>query len=73
MKYNKLDVVGVPYCNKQSIVSNKIEKREILNIELNKTGSKTITIIMMNPSKADSTCSDRTINKLITFFKKQVL
>ncbi|WP_079506913.1 DUF1643 domain-containing protein [Mesobacillus jeotgali] len=64
-------ILGEPHCEKETIVNTKqnfIEKRDFLNIELNKQGYKTITIVMMNPSKADSRQSDNTINKLIEFF-----
>ncbi|WP_051290030.1 DUF1643 domain-containing protein [Paenibacillus massiliensis] len=64
---------GNPICQRDVIVQTDdklIEKREILRVELNKLGDKSVSVIMMNPSEADSTQSDVTVNKVIEFFVK---
>ncbi|GAS81164.1 DUF1643 domain-containing protein [Paenibacillus amylolyticus] len=43
--------------------------RSLLQLSLNKiSNSKNVTIIMMNPSKANQKSSDQTINRIIDFF-----
>lgn len=71
VKYVSKYKVGKPICKKERIVDNDsliIEKRELLKVELNKQGDKIVSVIMMNPSKADSNHSDSTVNKIIKKF-----
>ncbi|ANP80428.1 hypothetical protein BAQ53_06020 [Bacillus sp. B25(2016b)] len=71
VKYVDEHKVGKPICKKERIVDNDnlfIEKRELLKVELNKQGDKIVSVIMMNPSKADSNHSDSTVNKIIKKF-----
>lgn len=73
MRYISRNIIGNPFCQREIIVQTYdklIEKREILQIELNKLGDKSVSVIMMNPSEADSTQSDGTVNKVIEFFVK---
>ncbi|WP_408894395.1 DUF1643 domain-containing protein [Paenibacillus taichungensis] len=43
--------------------------RSLLQVSLNKiSSSKNVTVIMMNPSKANQNYSDQTINRIIDFF-----
>ncbi|MEC0244158.1 DUF1643 domain-containing protein [Paenibacillus dokdonensis] len=73
-KYKARYVKGKPVCKRDEVVQTKdkkIEKREVLKIELNKPGNKTVSVIMMNPSEADSDKSDGTVNKVIEFFINQ--
>ncbi|SFM42081.1 hypothetical protein SAMN03159341_13220 [Paenibacillus sp. 1_12] len=73
MRYKRGQIVGVPLCDKETIVETNeklIVKREILQIEINKDGDKTVAVIMMNPSEADSIKSDGTVNRVIAFFLK---
>ncbi|WP_158630137.1 DUF1643 domain-containing protein [Cohnella sp. AR92] len=72
-KYTARYIKGKPVCKRDEVVQTndkKIEKREILEIVLNKPGNKTASVIMMNPSEADSDKSDGTVNKVIEFFVK---
>ncbi|QSB09087.1 DUF1643 domain-containing protein [Lysinibacillus fusiformis] len=71
VSYNKEYLVGKPVCEKEEILTGDdycIHKRELLRVELNKKGEKIASIIMMNPSKADSDQSDTTVNKIIEMF-----
>ncbi|CEN26830.1 DUF1643 domain-containing protein [Paraclostridium sordellii] len=57
------------YCDKSQLSNTiNLSKREILELPLKCTGSHCATIILMNPSKADCTQSDGTVNKIIEFF-----
>ncbi|MBY0117985.1 DUF1643 domain-containing protein [Paenibacillus xylanexedens] len=49
---------------------DEIEKREYLSVTLKSSGIKQLTVIMMNPSNADSEESDATINKIVKHFNK---
>ncbi|KJD40525.1 hypothetical protein QD46_07705 [Paenibacillus polymyxa] len=72
-KYISKNIIGEPVCERSIIVQTDaklIEKREILKIKLNKSGNKSVSVIMMNPSEADSAKSDGTVNKVIKFFVK---
>ncbi|PFM92593.1 hypothetical protein COD05_06215 [Bacillus cereus] len=71
MDYKRKHIIGEVICDKKLIVKTNerlIEKRELLQVELNKKGTKMVTIVMMNPSKADSKQSDGTVNKVIEYF-----
>ncbi|MFV9832885.1 hypothetical protein A4A36_20590 [Bacillus subtilis] len=71
-------MVTIPYPNyviKDTIYSDRstfieelsIDKRTILEIELKNNSNKITTFILMNPSSADSTLSDATINLLLEY------
>lgn len=47
----------------------KTSYRYALQIPLDRKGSKQYAVIMMNPSTADSACSDQTINRVIRFIE----
>ncbi|WJH36854.1 DUF1643 domain-containing protein [Paenibacillus sp. CC-CFT747] len=71
--YKDESIIGKPICQREILFQTDdkvIEKRELLQIELNKQGDKSVAIIMMNPSEADSNKSDGTVNKVIEFFLK---
>ncbi|MEW4425863.1 DUF1643 domain-containing protein [Paenibacillus pabuli] len=76
VRYRDCNISGKPTCDRGVIVQTDaklIEKREILKIELKKMGNKSVSVIMMNPSEADSDKSDVTVNKVIDFFVKPSL
>lgn len=74
VKYNYNQLACAPECKNNSIVwteSPMLEERRLLRLCLNRDGEKTVTVIMMNPSKANSEHSDKTVNQLIDFFFNQ--
>lgn len=60
---NKID------CDKVNLF-NTIYQRTYLTIPLPHNTKKNACIILMNPATADSTQSDNTVNKIITYFNK---
>lgn len=74
IKYISGEIFGRPMCERSSIENTNnpiLEKRELLKITLNHPGEKTVNVIMMNPSEADTQNSDKTVNRVINFFYKQ--
>lgn len=67
-KYNStyVDIKNIK-CDQANLL-NTINQRTYLTLPLNTSGSnETISIILMNPSYADNTQSDKTINTVIDF------
>lgn len=61
---------AVVNCRVETLLDD-IEGRYLLTVSLNNNCSKTITVAMMNPSKANDMESDDTINKVISFVHEQ--
>lgn len=64
--YNNKYVEKIVYCEMEELTSN-IEGRYLLKVKLKNNFTETLTIAMMNPSKADKDSSDETVNKVIQF------
>lgn len=66
ISYNNDCFEQVIKCERKAITGD-IEGRYLLKVKLNNDFPDTLTIAMMNPSKADENCSDDTVNKVIEF------
>lgn len=64
--YPKQYVCSVVKCECENL-TDVIEGRYRLRVRLRNSSKKTLTIAMMNPSKADEQWSDNTVNKVIRF------
>ncbi|MDQ0972420.1 hypothetical protein QFZ31_002298 [Neobacillus niacini] len=64
--YNAEYVKRIIDCQHETL-TDSIQARYFLSIELKNASNKIATFIMMNPSKADQNISDITVNKLIKF------
>lgn len=66
IQYNDDYVEKIVDCEKQQLTKN-IEGRYLLKVKLKNNFTDSITVAMMNPSKADKEFSDDTVNKVISF------
>ena len=66
VSYNPIYYESVVSCDKKNLTKN-IEGRYLLKIKLKNSYTDILTIVMMNPSKADNEDSDSTVNKVIKF------
>ncbi|MCP1565200.1 DUF1643 domain-containing protein [Bacillus velezensis] len=65
---NKVDISSITIDDRQNIIPG-VNLRYSLSIPFkNRMEGITVTVIVMNPSEADSNIPDRTVNKLIDFF-----
>lgn len=64
--YNSTYVDEVIECEIENITEH-IEGRYRLKVKLKNDFTDTLTIVMMNPSKANESCSDETVDKVISF------
>ncbi|NRG28812.1 DUF1643 domain-containing protein [Bacillus circulans] len=64
--YNSTYVDKVIECEVENLIDN-IDGRYLLKIKLRNNFTNTLTIVMMNPSKANELCSDDTVDKVISF------
>ncbi|MCY8882369.1 DUF1643 domain-containing protein [Bacillus spizizenii] len=67
---NKVDISSITIDDRQNIIPG-VNLRYSLSIPFKNRMEMegiTVTVILMNPSEADSNISDRTVNKLIDFF-----
>ncbi|WP_455795030.1 DUF1643 domain-containing protein [Clostridium butyricum] len=67
-KYPEYIDVNKIKCDTKKLYNN-IYQRNYLNIPLKDDNNGDINIILMNPSIANSTISDRTVNNIITYFE----
>lgn len=63
--YNSTYVDKVIKCEADNLIENK-DGRYLLKIKLRNNFTNTLTIVMMNPSKANECYSDDTVDKVIT-------
>lgn len=64
---NKVDISSITIDDRQNIIPG-VNLRYSLSIPFkNRMEGIIVTVILMNPSEADSNISDRTVNKLIDF------
>lgn len=66
IRYNSNHVDKILICERECLFKD-IEGRYLLKVKLKNNFADTLTIAMMNPSKADKKCSDDTVNKVISF------
>lgn len=60
-------IIGDPYSDNK-FVTNNISKRNLLSVKIGESKDK-ILCVMMNPSKADTQQSDRTVNKVLNLLE----
>ena len=54
----------------RSFLTREVEGRYLLKLKLKNNYNNTVTIVMMNPSKANENISDQTINKIVSFVNR---